>query len=102
MQQTQLVIIEKNILEELLAKVNKVYNLLSQPEINHASPYKLYNNKEAAEYLKVCNKTLQNYRDDGLIEFSQMGRKISYTQANLNAFLEKYKNETFTKKLHKR
>jgi excisionase family DNA binding protein len=95
MEQGQFVIIEKNTLDELLAKVNKVYELLLKPEIIHANPYKLYNNKEAAEYLKVCTKTLQNYRDDGLLEFIQQGRKICYTQANLNAFLEKYKNKTF-------
>ena len=58
-------------------------------------PPKLYNNKQACEYLGVCSKTLQNYRDSGMIEFSQTGRKILYTQENLNAFLAKNKMEVF-------
>lgn len=52
---------------------------------------RLYNNKEACRYLNICGKTLQNYRDKSVIEFSQQGRKITYTQANLDMFLERTK-----------
>lgn len=54
---------------------------------------KLYNNKQACAYLNVCSKTLQNYRDNGLIRFTQVGRKISYSQQDLNIFLNKNKIE---------
>lgn len=55
----------------------------------------LYSNKEACSYLKVCDKTLQNYRNDGLLKFSQIGRKIYYKKQDLDSFLEKYKKELF-------
>lgn len=62
---------------------------------SNVQPTKLYNNKQACEYLNVCSKTLQNYRDNGMIAFSQTGRKINYTQENLNDFLQNNKKETF-------
>lgn len=61
--------------------------------------HKTYNTDEAAAYLKVCKKTLQNYRDDGLITFSQIGRKITYAQSDLDSFLQAYKKQLFNKKV---
>ena len=63
---------------------------------NTAQPQKLYNNAEARKYLGVCQATLQKYRDWGLMEFSQTGRKIYYTQENLDTFLAKNKKEAFS------
>ena len=56
---------------------------------------RLYSNKEACKYLKFCSKTLQNYRDNGQIKFTQVGRKISYSQQDLSAFLQEYKKDLF-------
>ncbi len=91
-------IIEKHKLDDLLLKVNKVYELLQTERIQ---PDKLYSNEDACKYLQVCSKTLQNYRDDGLIEFTQISRKIYYKQSDLNTFLNTYKNETFLNQIKK-
>jgi len=85
-------IIEYSKLEELLTKVNKVYELLQN---ERQSVDKLYSNEDACKYLQACAKTLQNYRDDGLIGFTQIGRKIYYKQSDLNMFLNTYKKQTF-------
>ena len=63
---------------------------------------RLYSNNEACAYLKVCSKTLQNYRDNGLLRFTQIGRKIYYSQSDLTTFLETYKKETFLNQLKNR
>jgi hypothetical protein len=73
--------------QRLAAMMGANNNIIQQPI--------LYTNQEACKYLNVCTKTLQNYRDGGMIEFSQTGRKIYYTQDNLNAFLAKNKMEAF-------
>lgn len=99
MDKTSYIIIENNKLEELINKVNELYNLLN---IGKQQDDKLYSNRDASKYLSVCSKTLQNYRDDGLLEFRQIGRKIYYTQADLNAFLEKYKKQTFLNQIKHR
>ena len=62
---------------------------------------KLYTNTEACQYLNICSKTLQNYRDNGLIEFTQIGRKIFYLQSDLNNFILNYKKGVFKKDIVK-
>lgn len=88
-------VLESAKLEELLLKVNQVYELLKTERVNPDS--KIYSNAEAAKYLKACTKTLQNYRDNGQIRFMQIGRKIYYTQSQLDEFLALNKRELFNK-----
>jgi len=45
------------------------------------------NEKEARQYLKVSKSTLQKYRRDGIVPFSQVGRKIMFKKEDLDAFL---------------
>lgn len=54
----------------------------------------LLTNQEASKYLNVCTKTMQNYRDNGLIRYTQIGRKLFYTKDDLNLFLSAYKKST--------
>lgn len=46
---------------------------------------------EARKLLGVSPKTWQNYRDQRLISFSQIGRKIYVNRADLDAFLRKHR-----------
>ena len=45
------------------------------------------NEKEARQYLKVSKSTLQKYRRDAIVPFSQFGRKIMFKKDDLDAFL---------------
>ena len=47
-------------------------------------------NKEFCEYLRISKRTAQNYRDRGIIEFSQIESKIYYRLADIDALLENY------------
>jgi excisionase family DNA binding protein len=53
---------------------------------NNDSP-SLLNNQETADLLNVSLRTLQKYRDTGLLEFSQIGRKILYKRAFIDEFI---------------
>ena len=44
--------------------------------------------EEAANFLKVTPRTMQNYRDLGTISFSQVGCKIYYKLSDLESQLE--------------
>ena len=46
---------------------------------------------EARKLLGVSPKTWQNYRDQRLIPFSQIGRKIYVIRADLDAFLRNHR-----------
>jgi transposase len=90
---------ELNVLtvQDIQPLVNKVDELLS---LLKAKPYKgdgigmVYSNKQLAQRLNVSIKTLQNYRDNRLIEFNQVGRKISYTEDQVQRFLSRHRVKT--------
>ena len=90
------IMIDKGRFEELMALLLDIRKVLNS-ERNQQE--KLYTNKAAQNYLSVCSKKLQNYRDSGQIEFIQTGRKIYYKESHLNSFLIKNKKELFKKKL---
>lgn len=46
---------------------------------------------EARKLLGLSPKTWQNYRDQRLIPFSQIGRKIYVNRTDLDAFLRKHR-----------
>lgn len=43
--------------------------------------------EEVMEMMSVSRRTVQNYRDEGKIPFSQEGRKILYPREGIEAFL---------------
>lgn len=40
--------------------------------------------------LEISKRTLQNYRDRGILPFAQIGRKIYYKATDLDEFLESH------------
>ncbi len=50
-----------------------------------------YDNEALSRKLNVSKRTLQNWRDGGLIEFSQIGHKIYYTGEGVISFLRNRK-----------
>ena len=44
-------------------------------------------NQDACNILKVSTRTLQNYRDNGTLPFSNLGGKIFYKAADIEAVL---------------
>lgn len=50
--------------------------------------------EEVRKLLSASPKTWQNYRDQHLIPFSQIGRKIYVNRADLDAFLRKHRIPT--------
>lgn len=47
--------------------------------------------------LGISKGTAQNWRDQGMIAFSQIGQKIYYKMEDIEAFLKAHKNPTFKK-----
>lgn len=45
------------------------------------------NTKQVAQAIGVTTRTIQNYRDQGMIPFSQIGRVIRYREEDVQEFL---------------
>lgn len=48
---------------------------------------KWMNNAEVCELLQISQRTLQSYRDDGMLPYSQIGRKCYYKTSDVEQLL---------------
>ncbi len=46
--------------------------------------------KEVAKLMRVTTRTIQNYRDQGMLPFSQIGRVIRYRAQDVQDFLMEF------------
>jgi hypothetical protein len=82
--------------EDLLQVENKLEQLLNLILAGNGD-HKIYNTQELAEKLKVSTKTIQNWRQQRLIEFSRVGSLIFYTSKSVEEFLAKHSIKRFPK-----
>ena len=59
----------------------------------HLNAEKILSNREAAKYLKVSIRTLQEWRDTGVIPYIQIKGKIIYRQSDIERLLQTYYNK---------
>jgi len=81
------VILPKEAYQQILTKLDAISTHLSKA--NNPSQEQWLNNKEVCLMLNVSSRTLQNYRDEGILPFSQHGHKILYKLSDIQAHLNK-------------
>ena len=59
----------------------------------HLNGEKFLSNKDAAKCLKVSIRTLQEWRDTGVIPYIQIKGKIIYRQSDIERLLQAYYNK---------
>ncbi len=80
---------------ELLSKLDRLEE--SQNKIFEiASEQTLYSSEEVQKLLGVSQKTLQTYRDRGLIEFIQIGGLVRYTKRAISDFMQRFSHKVKT------
>lgn len=57
--------------------------------------HRYMNDSELANYLKVSRCTLQEYRNNGILPYYQIGGKILYRESDIEELLEKNRQEAF-------
>ena len=83
--------------EESIKNMSDVVTKLS-PRPEHI----ILNNKDIAELLKVSSKTVQKWRDNGLISYSKVGREIFYKLSDVLEFLDDHKIEKVSTQIQHR
>lgn len=73
--------------QEIIQKLD----ILAREQTNKTNLGSLMTGKQLCEMLDVSPRTLQNYRDKGIIKFSQVGRKIYYTMEDVEIFIQMHK-----------
>lgn len=77
-------------MDEIIRKIDAVQKTLSNQESDKTIKKKWLTVKEAADFLSVTTRTMQNYRDRGKIPFTNFGGKILFLQDHLQEFLVKH------------
>jgi hypothetical protein len=78
-------------IQPLAQKIEEVLSLLKARPDRSDEVGMMYSNKQLAKRLSVSQKTLQNYRDKRLIEYSQVNRKILYSEEQVKRFLNRHR-----------
>jgi hypothetical protein len=87
----EIVLLDKSEFQHLLEMVN----LISEKVQTLEAKNQLFDNDSLQQHLNVSKRTLQVWRDQGLIGFSQIQGKIYYRMADVDTFLDKHHYKPF-------
>lgn len=67
--------------------------LIINNKLSILSGHRYLTDAELAKCLKISRRTLQEYRNNGIIPFYHVGGKILYKEADIEEFLETNRQE---------
>jgi len=85
----EIVAIEKKTFEQM---IQSFQNFVSQVKTlcrNERSNGQWLSNREVCELLGISQRTLQSYRDSGILPYSQIGHKCYYRDFDIEQFINK-------------
>ena len=73
---------------ESLKKIEEDVNLIKERLLEQKSTFGWITEKQAMKLLDVSKSTIQRYRKEGILPFSQHSNKINYKLEDIQEFLE--------------
>lgn len=92
------IIIEKCEFDKIIDKLDVIVAELNKHRDVNPISERWLTNKQVSELLDVSPRTLQRYRDEGRIAFSQIGATIRYKASDVENFLRLNYNPVFNEK----
>ncbi|MDD3878149.1 MAG: helix-turn-helix domain-containing protein [Bacteroidales bacterium] len=95
--------IPTDVYKDIVIKLDEITNRLVNP-VKSSNPLseKWLDISETCQLLKISKRTLQAYRDNGILSFSQIAGKIYFKVADLEEHLNKHYVRAFSSKKNKR
>ena len=87
------VILTQTQYEDLVSHLQDIKLKLNDPQKAFSEQY--LDNSDFIRMMKISPRTAQTWRDEGLISFSQIGKKIYYKIADVEAFIDKHYKRAF-------
>ncbi|MGZ4053382.1 MAG: helix-turn-helix domain-containing protein [Bacteroidia bacterium] len=87
---------QANELQQMKETLEAIKNFMLNIE-NDKLKKELLNNEEMMKFLSVSKRTLQYYRDKGMLSFIQIKGKIYYKYEDIQEFLNENRNKAFKK-----
>jgi len=91
----EVITIESDAFAEIIKMLNGLNDKFNKLEFDAKYPLseKWLDNQEVTQLLNVSKRTLQMYRDESMIAFSQVGNKMYYKTIDVEQFLKDNYNE---------
>lgn len=91
----EIVTIEKKTFEEMKSRFNAFTEHLQELCSHYRPPEQMnwLDNADVCEKLNVSKRTLQTYRDRGMLAYSQINHKIYYRLEDVEAFINAVSSE---------
>lgn len=85
----EVIVIESDAYNNIMARLNQIEKKVADLIIENKYPLEEYwmDNQEVCELLKISKRQLQNYRDNGVLPFSQINSKIYYKASDIQKYL---------------
>lgn len=90
----EVITIESEEFKQIIKEISEIKSELLENE-KQAQSAKWLDNDELSALLKVTKRTLQTYRDEGKISFSQIGSKIYYSASDIEEFFRSHYKKAF-------
>jgi excisionase family DNA binding protein len=85
----EVITITSEAFQEIVNNISEISKKVDQANKHNPFADVWLDTSEAAVLLKVSKRTLQNYRDAGIIGFSQIGGKVYFKAVDLEEHLKK-------------
>ncbi len=89
----EIVAIEKRTFEQMMHRFEDFTKQINALCGQKRSAENWLDNKQVCELLKISPRTLQTYRDTGVLPYSQIGRKCYYKAADIEQFINQAQNK---------
>ncbi len=76
------IIFESQAFREIDGKLTTILRKVSEQKSYQGETW--LDNQEVCKILKISKRTLQSYRDEGILPFSQVGSKIYYKRSDID------------------
>lgn len=93
----ELVLVKISEIESLAKDISEIKNMVKEFGLKKSFDDRWLTNKQVTELLKISSRTLQKYRDEGEISFSQRNGKIYYRIEDVDQFLMNKYHKAFAK-----
>lgn len=90
--------IQSEAFKQILETLDNIQLKLAQFSDKNPLEDKWLDNQDVCLLLNISNRTLQTYRDKGILPYSQIGAKIYYKASDIDLFLNQNYKEVEKKK----
>jgi hypothetical protein len=91
----QAVIFTQDQFDNLVKRLDEIQSSL--PNGQKSQEESFLDNQQFLQLMNISKRTAQNWRDEGIISFSQVGSKIYYQRSDVQKLLEANKKKAFKK-----